>query len=53
MPYELHIFEGGVHGLAMADGENDLEADVPHIHHWGRLCTEWLALHGLSPEGDG
>ena len=53
VPYELHIFEGGVHGLAMADGENDLEADVPHIHHWGRLCTEWLALHGLGPEGDG
>lgn len=48
VPYELHIFEGGVHGLGMADGENDLAADVPHIHHWGRLCTEWLKLHDLD-----
>ena len=51
VPYELHIFEGGVHGLAMADGENDLEADIPHIHHWGQLCLEWLSLHGLGAEG--
>lgn len=50
VPYELHIFEGGVHGLGMADGENDLAADVPHIHHWGQLCREWLALHGLGVE---
>lgn len=50
VPYELHIFEGGVHGLGMADGENDLAADVPHIHHWGELCREWLSLHGLGPE---
>ena len=48
VPYELHIFEGGVHGLAMADGENDLAADVPHIHHWGRLCCEWLQIRGLG-----
>ena len=47
VPYELHIFEGGVHGLAMVDGENDLAADIPHIHHWGELCTEWLTLHDL------
>jgi len=48
VPYELHIFEGGVHGLGLADGENDLAADVPHIHHWGKLCCEWLELHGLG-----
>lgn len=48
VPYELHIFEGGVHGLGMADGENDLDADVPHIASWGKLCTEWLALHDLK-----
>lgn len=47
IPYELHIFEGGVHGLGMADGENDLGMDIPHIHHWGRLCVEWLQMHGL------
>ncbi|MDO5426051.1 MAG: alpha/beta hydrolase [Eubacteriales bacterium] len=48
IPYELHIFEGGVHGLGMADGENDLGQDVPHITHWGTLCDEWLQMHGLK-----
>lgn len=42
VPYELHIFTPGVHGLAMADGHNDLGMDIPHITHWGRLCAEWL-----------
>lgn len=46
VPYELHIMEGGVHGLGLADGENDLAADVPHIAHWAQLCDEWLKLHG-------
>lgn len=49
VPYELHIMEGGVHGLGLADGENDLAADVPHIARWTQLCDEWLKLHG---EGD-
>ena len=40
IPYELHIFEGGVHGLGLADGENDLGMDVPHITHWAMLCDE-------------
>ena len=48
IPYELHIFEGGVHGLGMADGENDLGMNVPHITHWGILCDEWLKMHGLA-----
>ena len=47
VPFELHVFEGGAHGLALADGENDLAADIPHIAHWARLCTEWLEMHGL------
>ena len=42
VPYEIHIFQNGEHGLAMADGNNDLNLDIPHIHHWGELCTEWL-----------
>ncbi|MCD7807618.1 MAG: alpha/beta hydrolase [Lachnospiraceae bacterium] len=40
--YELHIFQQGVHGLAMADGRNDLGMNIPHISHWGDLCSEWL-----------
>lgn len=46
--YELHIFEGGVHGLALADGENDLAENVPHINHWVQLCQEWFGLHQLN-----
>ena len=50
IPYELHIFEGGVHGLGMADGENDLGMRCDHITHWGELCDEWLQMHGLKDE---
>ncbi len=47
IPYELHIFQPGVHGLAMADGENDLAMNIPHVTHWGQLCTEWLKDYGF------
>lgn len=40
--YELHIFDEGLHGIAMADGENDLSMNLPHVQHWGELCDEWL-----------
>ncbi|GHV27750.1 hypothetical protein FACS18948_5640 [Clostridia bacterium] len=42
VPYELHIFTQGEHGLAMADGNNDLGINLPHVAHWGELCAEWL-----------
>ena len=42
VPYELHIFTPGLHGLGMADGKNDLGMNIPYITHWGELCTEWL-----------
>ncbi|WP_394914632.1 alpha/beta hydrolase [uncultured Robinsoniella sp.] len=45
VPYELHIMEGGVHGLGIADGENDLAVKAPHIRHWVELCDEWLEIH--------
>jgi acetyl esterase/lipase len=48
IPYELHIFQNGVHGLALADGENDLALDIPHVTHWGALCAEWLRLNGFN-----
>ena len=42
VPYELHIFQQGVHGMAMADGDNDLDLDIWHVARWGELCKEWL-----------
>lgn len=47
VPYELHIFTPGVHGLGMADGKNDLGMDIPHVAHWGELCSEWLKNFGF------
>lgn len=48
IPYELHIFEGAVHGVGVADGENDLGMKSPHVARWTQLCDEWLALHDLK-----
>jgi hypothetical protein len=42
IPFELHCFPDGIHGLALADGNNDLDEKIPHIMHWSTLCTEWL-----------
>ncbi len=40
--FEMHLFPEGVHGLALADGHNDLAMDIPHITKWADLCIDWL-----------
>jgi acetyl esterase/lipase len=47
IPFELHCFPGGVHGLALADGNNDLDMKLPHVMHWAGLCAEWLSELGF------
>jgi acetyl esterase/lipase len=47
IPFELHCFPGGIHGLALADGNNDLDQKYPHIMHWSTLCAEWLEELGF------
>ncbi len=47
VPFELHCFPDGVHGLALADGNNDLSSRIPHLMHWAELCSEWLKDLGL------
>lgn len=47
VPFEMHCFTEGVHGLALADGENDLSMNIPHVHHWAALCAEWLKTIGI------
>lgn len=42
IPFELHCFPEGAHGLALADGNNDLDCKIPHLMHWSELCDEWL-----------
>lgn len=47
VPFEMHIFPDGFHGLALADGHNDLAMNLPHVHHWASLCSEWLRSLGI------
>ncbi|MDF2941867.1 MAG: acetylesterase [Herbinix sp.] len=47
IPFELHCFPNGIHGLALADGNNDLNEKIPHIMHWSTLCSEWLEALGF------
>jgi acetyl esterase/lipase len=47
IPFELHCFPGGAHGLALADGNNDLDMKLPHVMHWAELCAEWLSELGF------
>lgn len=47
IPFEMHLFPQGVHGLALADGNNDLDMDIPHVARWAELCAEWLREQGI------
>lgn len=45
IPYELHVFKHGPHGLALANAQTAWkpDADQPHVAHWLTLALEWLA----------
>lgn len=47
IPFEMHLFPEGVHGLALADGDNDLAMNIPHVARWADLCAEWLREQGI------
>ncbi|WP_337098258.1 alpha/beta hydrolase [Paenibacillus sp. YIM B09110] len=47
VPFELHCFPDGPHGVALADGNNDMDYRLPHLMHWSELCAEWLEGIGL------
>lgn len=45
IPFELHIFVDGPHGLSLATTETAVgrkDFINPHIEHWLKLCTEWM-----------
>ena len=46
IPFELHIYPDGPHGLAMCDKvtSNDSRYINKHIKTWVNLCKEWLEL---------
>ena len=39
VPYELHIYEKGKHGIGLANG-----------HPWTEQCLRWLKLHGFTKD---
>lgn len=45
IPFELHIFEKGEHGLALCDRTTARKASHinKHVIHWFELCEEWLS----------
>ncbi|MFD0678487.1 MULTISPECIES: alpha/beta hydrolase [unclassified Paenibacillus] len=45
VPYELHVFESGRHGLGLA-------AEQPGVRAWPELCADWLKRQGFSPSSD-
>ncbi|NLB80115.1 MAG: alpha/beta hydrolase [Clostridiaceae bacterium] len=45
VPFELHIFPDGVHGLSLATKQTDdgnPKPDNPHVAVWTELCKKWL-----------
>jgi acetyl esterase/lipase len=47
IPFELHIYPEGVHGLSLATvetSEGRPELVSPHVASWIELCKEWLKL---------
>ena len=42
IPFEMHLFPEGVHGLALADGNNDLGMAIESVAQWANLCVNWL-----------
>lgn len=45
IPFEMHIFTKGEHGLSLANKEVcDAENCDPHVEHWVKLCEEWLNM---------
>ena len=46
VPFELHIYPAGPHGLSLCNYETSSRADQmqPHDAGWMALCAEWLKL---------
>lgn len=51
VPFELHVFDKGVHGLSLANqttcSEGDENLMIPHIEVWFKHSVEWLNRRGF------
>lgn len=54
IPYEMHIYPKGMHGLSTANGETLIERpEYKHISSWFDLCTDWMNMYfNLSEYND-
>jgi acetyl esterase/lipase len=46
VPFALHVFPHGPHGVGLADG--DRGAKAPEARQWPALCAEWLKQLGFA-----
>lgn len=42
VPYEVHIFQKGIHGIGLADGTSKYGTADSHAAQWMKLSCEWL-----------
>jgi len=42
IPFELHCFPNGPHGLGLADGKGQPYPKMDHVMHWSKLAAGWL-----------
>ena len=47
VPFELHCFETGHHGVGLADGRDDAGFFDAHLQRWAELCASWLRVHDI------
>ena len=47
VPFDLHCFETGHHGVGLADGRNDDGFYDGHLSRWAELCASWLRVHRI------
>ena len=47
VPFDLHCFETGHHGVGLADGRCDDGYCDEHLRKWADLCASWLRVHGF------
>lgn len=56
LPFELHIFQGGEHGMSVCnslssyhEGARKLNAENPNVRMWVPMCVNWInKLFGVS-----
>ncbi len=50
IPYELHVYTKGQHGLSLATGDAGQGTLIdPHVATWATLAQQWLNNLGLGP----